>query len=72
MPSQLVTSLSPLQSIPQVHRAATLQAIAQKAHAIDSRIEFLRVQGEKTKQAIDGMPEDVNSRLSWLAQNLNA
>jgi len=59
-------------AVHQTHRASTLRAIASKAHAIDSRIEFLKVQGERAKKALDSMPDDVNSRLAWLAQQLNS
>jgi len=59
-------------TVHQTHNASTLQSIAQKAHAIDSRIEFLKVQGERAKKALDSMPDDVNSRLAWLAQQLNS
>ncbi|MDQ7815309.1 MAG: hypothetical protein RDU25_05930 [Patescibacteria group bacterium] len=53
------------------HRAQTLQAISQKAHAIDSRIEYLKVQGEKARKLLDDMPDDVSSRLAWLNSQLN-
>lgn len=58
-------------SVHQTHRASTLQSIANKAHAIDSRIEFLKVQGEKAKDALANVPDDATSRLAWLNQQLN-
>ncbi len=63
--------LSKLTQTHQTHRTQTLQAISQKAHAIDSRIEYLKVQGEKARRLLDDMPDDVSSRLAWLNSQLN-
>ena len=60
-----------INATPQTHRSSTLQSISQKAHSIDSRIEFLKVQGEKARQLLEDVPEDANSRLAWLNRQLN-
>ena len=53
------------------HRPQTLQAISQKAHAIDSRIEVIRSQANKAQEALRNVPEDTVSRLQWLQQQLS-
>jgi hypothetical protein len=58
-------------AVHQTHCASTLQSIASKAHAIDARIEHLKVQGEKAKDALRNVPDDTTSRLAWLNQQLN-
>jgi len=58
-------------AVHQTHRASTLQSIASKAHAIDARIQYLKVQGEKAKDALSAVPADTTSRLAWLNQQLN-
>lgn len=59
-----------LSSVPTTHRAATLNAIANKAHSIDSRIEFLAVEGKKMKDLIKQAPGNASSRLDWLHKQL--
>lgn len=60
-----------LSSMPQTHRASTLQAIAQKAHANNARIEFLKVEGQRVNDLLKHMPSDASSRLAWVNQQLN-
>ena len=62
-----------VQKIPSTHlthSAHTLQAISQKAHAIDARIETLKVQSQKAQDALKNVPEDTVSRLDWLNAQL--
>lgn len=57
-------------AVHQTHRQSTLQAISDKAHSIDSRIEFLNVQGERARKLLDEVPEDSSSRLDWINRQL--
>ncbi len=61
-----------LSSVPQTHRLSTLRAIADKTHAMTERIEFLNVEGHRVRDALREMPEDVDSRLTWLNSRLNS
>lgn len=61
-----------LSSTPQTHRTATLRAIAEKTHAMTERIEYLKVEGQRTRDLLQHMPDDVDSRLAWLSSRLNA
>jgi hypothetical protein len=64
------TKARQLSSVPTTHRAATLNAISQKAHSIDARIEFLAVEGNRMKDLIKQAPGDASSRLDWLHKQL--
>lgn len=63
--------LRKIAAVTQTHRQQTLQAISSKAHSIDSRIEFLKVQGDKARQLLENVPDDTASRLNWINQQLN-
>ncbi|MFZ2803610.1 MAG: hypothetical protein WA001_00130 [Patescibacteria group bacterium] len=60
-----------LSSVPQTHRASTLRAIAQKAHDVTARVQFLNTEGEKIRQLLENIPEDSDSRLAWLNSQLH-
>lgn len=57
--------------MPQTHRTATLRAIAGKAHALSERIEFLKTESHRMSEILENVPEDVDSRLTWLNRQLN-
>ncbi|MEK7473453.1 MAG: hypothetical protein AAB668_01855 [Patescibacteria group bacterium] len=61
-----------LSSVPTTHRAATLNAISQKAHSNDARIEFLAIEGSRMKDLIKQAPGDASSRLDWLHHQLTS
>jgi hypothetical protein len=55
-----------LSSIPQTHRASTLQAISSKTHDIAAKIVHLKLEAEKAKNLFDQVPANVTSRLDWI------
>ncbi|MFA5186123.1 MAG: hypothetical protein WC551_06555 [Patescibacteria group bacterium] len=58
-------------AVTQTHRQQTLNAISEKAHSIDSRIEYLNIQGDKARKLLEDVPDDTASRLNWINQQLN-
>lgn len=61
-----------LSSAPKVHREATLNAIRQKTHDLNARIERLGVENKRMKDLIAKAPGTGQSRLDWIASRLNA
>lgn len=57
--------------MPQTHRTATLRAIAGKAHALTEKIEHLKIDGNRMSDLLQNVPEDTDSRLTWLSRQLN-
>jgi hypothetical protein len=60
-----------LSSVPTTHRAATLNAISQKAHSNDARIEFLMVEGQRLKEIVQNAPGAGQSRIDWIHKQLH-
>ena len=61
-----------LSSMPNTHRATTLNAIRQHTHALGSKIEYLKTEHQRMKKMIAKAPGQGQSRLDWLANQLNA
>jgi hypothetical protein len=61
-----------LSSVPKTHRDDTLSAIRQKNHDLGAKIERLRVDNKRMKDMIANAPGTGQSRLDWLAQQLNS
>ena len=66
--NQLARQIS---SVPKTHRDDTLTAISKKTHAVTARIEFLKVEGQKMHDLLQGAPDDALSRLAWLNSQLH-
>ncbi len=60
-----------LSSAPKVHRATTLDAIRQKTHDLNARIERLGVENKRMKDLVAKAPGKGQSRLDWLANQLS-
>jgi hypothetical protein len=59
-----------LSSVPTTHNPASIRAIGQKAHDIDSRIEFLSVEGRRIADLVKQAPGSGQSRIDWLHRQL--
>jgi|GEM_PF-2042693 len=60
-----------LSSHPSIHRAATLDAIRQKNHDIGAKIEYMRLENQRMKELVAKAPGKGQSRIAWLAAQLN-
>lgn len=60
-----------ISSTPKVHRESTLNAIRQKTHDLTARVERLKLEDRRMKDLISKAPGQGQSRLDWLAQQLN-
>ena len=65
----MIPQIRKVSSVPQTHRDTTLRAIAGKAHDITARIERLRSEGDRFRQALQDAPEQ--NRLAWLNAQLH-
>lgn len=61
-----------ISSAPKTHRDETLNAIRQKNHDLGAKIEHLKVETSRMKDLIARAPGKGQSRLDWLAQQINA
>lgn len=61
-----------LSSNPKVHRDTTLSAIREKTHDLGARIERLGVENKRMKDLVANAPGKGQSRLDWIANQLNA
>lgn len=59
-----------LSAKPQLHRTETLRAIADKTHTVTERIEFLKTEGQRMADLLKNVPDDTDSRLTWLNSQL--
>lgn len=67
----MIPQVRKITSSPLTHRTETLRSIADKAHAVTARIEFLNTEGERMRQLLNNVPEDPGSRLAWLNNQLH-
>lgn len=56
---------------PQTQSIQTLRSIADQVRALVSRIESMKAEGDRMRQALADTPPDTDSRLAWLNTQLH-
>jgi hypothetical protein len=59
-----------ISSTPLQHRADTLSAISKKAHDLTASVQYLQVTGNRLRELAKNAPGTGQSRIDWLAQQL--
>ena len=66
----MIPRVRTVSSLPQMHRGDTLRSIADKAHDLTARVQFLQVEAERVNDILSRVPADTTSRLDWLNRQL--
>jgi len=64
----MISQVQDVSSLPQTHN---IETVADKVRALTARIESLKAEGDKLRQALADTPPDTGVRLAWLNKQLH-